>query len=942
MTIGKLYKILFTFALTIKPTPSAMKKPLVLLICCLFGSLTLLAQRGRISGTVADTTEKKNLPLASVSLLRKADTSLVYFTRTNAAGKFSLPPADTGKYILLITYPHFADYMDDLQLSGDIDLGVFSMTMKSKLLQEVVLKSVGPIRIKGDTTEFTADSFHVKEGATVEDLLKKLPGFSVNAKGEIVAQGKRVDKVLVDGEEFFGDDPTMATQNISAKAVDKVQIFDTKSEQQKMTGMSTGNESKTVNIKLKENAKKGAFGKAYAGTDFNQFYDTKALYNRFRGKQKIATYITRTNTNAGSLNWEDRQKLGIDNDYEYDELGGFYFSFGNDDGFNDWNLRGLPDAWTGGALFSDKWKEDKQSLNLSYRYNRLHTTNTGVNLTQNILPDGLTYTNRYTGKNAVNQQHAGNVKYEWKIDSLASLKFTSALTYKTSTNLGYNNGEFIGTTLDTVNQSFNTYDNETRRTQVDNTLQYKQLFKKKNRQWITVARFGVTDDSNDGLNNTRIRYFKNGLFDYADTVDQQKTFEGRSVTFGIKSTFSEPLNDKWTLLLEYAFNKNNSESFRNTFGKSNAGKYEVLVPEFSNNFELNAYSHSSKVLLRYMGKKFRLNGGAGISAIRLGLDNLDQQTTSRFNFLNFTPQLGFNFMPKAQTNIGINYSGTTRQPTISQLQPLRDNTDPLNEVLGNPDLKVGFAHNFSAYFNQYKVLKQRGIWAYFNMTMEQNSITQFNTVDLNTGKRTYYPVNVNGNRNWNFWFNYNKSMGDKKPNFGIGLNGNGNRYFNFVNGQKVRTDFSSIRLEPNLGLDIQDKYGFSIGPAIGYNTSTTTLPSAIDNNYFTYGGQADVHVSFLKKFQFNTDINVDLRSRINAFASNTNLVIWNASINRKLLKKDAGKISFSVNDMLNQNTGFNRTINSTFISDDRYQRVARYFLLRFEWSFNKSPGGDTK
>ena len=256
-----------------------LKQAASALLFLLFCS-ALKAQKSTISGSVTDTTEKKSLSLASISLLRKADSTLVAFTRSNKEGRFQLPSTDTGQYVLLITYPKFADYMDELTLKGNLNTGPISMTPASKLLDAVIIKTVGAIRIKGDTTEFVADSFKVKEGATVEDLLKKLPGFSVNAKGEIVAQGKRVDKVLVDGEEFFGDDPTMATQNISAKAVDKVQVFETKTDQQNMTGMSTGNEGKTVNIKLKEDAKKGAFGKVYLvenKKDSSQIFAMKSI-----------------------------------------------------------------------------------------------------------------------------------------------------------------------------------------------------------------------------------------------------------------------------------------------------------------------------------------------------------------------------------------------------------------------------------------------------------------------------------------------------------------------------------------------------------------------------------------------------------------------------------------------------------------------------------------
>lgn len=907
-----------------------------------FFIISIQAQQSIITGRITDSSEKKHLHLAVVSLLKKSDTTLVAFTRSDINGKFNLPKIDTGNYVLLVTYPRFTDFMEAVTVKDNTELGEIFMTLKSKMLEEVVIRSAAAIRIKGDTTEFVADSFKVKEGATVEDLLKRLPGFSVNSKGEIVAQGKRVDKVLVDGEEFFGDDPTMATQNISAKAVDRVQVFETKTEQQNMTGMSTGSEGKTVNIKLKDDAKKGSFGKAIAGTDFEKYIDSKLLFNRFIGKKKFSVFGTRTNINAGSLNWEDRQKLGIENDFEYDELSGYYFSFGGGDDFNDWNLRGLPDAYTAGALFSNKWNADKHNVNVSYRFNSLGTTNVGTSLTQNISRNGLTYSNRYTTKDALNQQHAINGKYEWKLDSLASLKIVTAYTTKTSSTIGRTNGEFLKENLDTVNTSVNTYDNDTKRDQIDNQLTYKQLFKKKNRQWQTVLRYGITDDDNDGLNKTDIRYFENGIYDRNELVDQQKTFEGRSTTLGIKTSFIEPLSEKWMLVMEYAYNNNHSRSLRNTYEKDFSGDYKTLVTEFSNNFELDAFSHSSNAIFRYTGKKMRLGIGSGVSSIKLGLQNLDNNEFDTFKFLNVTPQAQINFMPKSQMNIGINYRGTTRQPTLSQLQPLRDNTDPLIVYEGNPDLKVGFNHGISVFYNRYKVLAQTWLGFQFSYNIVQNAITQFNTIDQTTGKRTYYPVNVDGNRNWNFWSDYSKEGGGRKLNYGVSINGSGGTFNNFVDGDLVNTNYYNANVDFRVQTRVEDKYDFSIGPRVGYNSSKSSVETNTDNNYFTYGGRVEATVTLPWKMEIYSNLNAELRQLTDAFPVNNNLVVWNAGLSKKVFKKNTGKVSFIANDLLDDNKGVNRSINSTVITDERFQRISRYFLLRFEWSFNKMPGGESK
>jgi hypothetical protein len=381
------------------------------------------AQQTILKGKVVDTLGHKVLTNAVVSLVHKKDSTLLQFTRTDQTGHFQLTKLTPGNYLLLITYPGFADYLEDIQVKDqpETESGSIPLTPKTRLLENIVIRNAGAIRIKGDTTEFVADSFKVREGATVEDLLKIIPGFQVNSKGQITAHGRQVQKVLVDGEEFFGDDPTMATQNISARAVDKVQVYDNKTDQDQIKGISTGSEGKTVNIKLKEDQKKGAFGKANLGTNFNDLMDSKALYNRFVGKKKIAVYGSKSTVNTGSLDWQDRQKLGMEDDSEYDEVSGFYYSFGSSDDFDNWSLRGLPDAYSAGSQYSNKWNSDRNNFNLSYRYNRLGTVNDASTLTQNKLDSSVSYTNNYQQTQGLNQQHNISGKYEWKIDSLNSL-----------------------------------------------------------------------------------------------------------------------------------------------------------------------------------------------------------------------------------------------------------------------------------------------------------------------------------------------------------------------------------------------------------------------------------------------------------------------------------------------------------------------------------------
>jgi hypothetical protein len=921
-------------------------KLLVFLFTMLVSGNIALAQQAKITGSVRDTSENRNLANAVVALISSKDSTLAGFVRTDARGKFELPKLDTGKYMLMVTYPKFADYVDDITVTGDRDLGILPLTPTLVLMKEIVIRGGAAIRIKGDTTEFTADSFAVKEGATVEDLLKKLPGFQVNAKGEITAQGKKVEKVLVDGEEFFGDDPTMATQNLSAKIVDKVQLFDTKSEQQNLTGISSGSEGKTLNIKLKEDKKKGGFGKLTAGSNFKDVVDAKGLYNKFVGRKKLSLYGTKSDVNTGSLNWDDKQKLGMENDFEYDEIGGYYFSYGSDDGFNDWSLRGIPHSYTGGALYSNKWNADKQSVNGSYRYNRLFTENEGNTATQYLRKYSTDYRNVKTNGTGLNEQHALNLKYEWKIDSLASLKLTVNGLRKTTDQYTNTLTEYRNFSRELTNNSVQDRSNHITKLQNDNQLTYRQQFNKKNRLLIAVLKFGVVDDDQHGTITTTANFYKDGFIDSTGIVDQGKVFTGNSKTLGGKLTFNEPLSVKWNLVLDYAHNRNNSLSDRNTFNKSSNGKYETLDPVYSNNFDMEAFSHSGSAIFRFMDKKVKLAFGSGLSNVKLNLANRDTKVDTSYNFLKFTPQVQVGYTFKPQMSVNFNYRGTTRQPTINQLQPVKDNSDPLNEFQGNQNLGVGFNHSFSMFFNQYKVLAQRGMWISLSYNITENAIvnsTRFQTVLNSYGdtvgiKQIYSPVNTNGVHNWNVYGNWNKGGGPKKMYYGLNLNGNGGRSINFIDGAKNISNYGNAKLGISGGYDAPDKWSIEFRPEIGYNFSKSSINKTINNNYFTYGGFTSGFVMLPGKIELRSDVQFDIRKESSAFPGNTSIIQWNGSIGRKVLKNKSGMISLVATDILDQNRGFNRMINSSIITEEHYAKVSRYFLLKFEWSFTKIPG----
>ncbi|HWH62035.1 MAG TPA: TonB-dependent receptor, partial [Ginsengibacter sp.] len=293
-------------------------KKLITITAGIFLFLSSFSQSAKISGSVDDPNESKPVQNAVIALLTPKDSILYRFTRTDASGKFILKDVKPGSYILMTTHPYFADLLDNLEIKNDEELPQLHLISKSKLLQEVIIKSGSGFRIKGDTTVYTADSFKVSANANVGELLKKLPGIQVDKDGKITAMGETVQKVLVDGEEFFGDDPGMAVKNLRADAVKEVQVFDKKSDQAEFTGIDDGKTQKTINLKLKEDKKHGYFGKVDVAVGSQQNnenrYNDNLLFSTFKGKRKLSAFLLNGNTGQDGLNWQDEQKYGAGDD----------------------------------------------------------------------------------------------------------------------------------------------------------------------------------------------------------------------------------------------------------------------------------------------------------------------------------------------------------------------------------------------------------------------------------------------------------------------------------------------------------------------------------------------------------------------------------------------------------------------------------------------------
>lgn len=902
-------------------------------------SYACIGQSSSIKGTIADTVEKRNLSNSVVALLHPGDSVLVKFTRTDKNGNFDLTGLKEGKFIMMITHPYMGDYFDlvEAKQNEETNLGSLYLTPKSKLLSEVIIKTGAPIRIKGDTTVYTADSFKVKPGANVEELLRRLPGIQVDRNGQITAMGEKVKKVLVDGEEFFGSDPGIATKNLRADAVKEVQVYDKKSDQAEFTGIDDGVRDKTINLKMKE--MKGYFGKVELGGGLKDKFNNDAMINSFKAKRKMAAYGIMSNTGQTNLDWQDAQNYGGGSDnMQISDDGSSIMIFGGGSDYN--QSQGIPQNWNGGLHYSNKFDNNRQSLNTAYKFSKINSDGVNTTFSKTFLPDTSWSSNSNNNSFSSSTKHAFNVTVESTLDSMNSLKWTA----KYNTNTGRNSSRYYSETLDDssrfINNSTRNSSNNNDNNNIASTLLWRHKFKKASRTLSVNTDFNWTQSKNTGMLYSLNNYYLSGVLNHKDTTDQQNIQNSEGKSINTKISYTEPLSKDAYLEFSYAIGYNNNSNDRLTNTKNINGKYDNLVDSLSNSFVFNRLVNTPGLNFRMNKKKFNYSFGSSIGFNHYVQNNVTDGTKFNYNFVNFYPQANLQIKMKSNRNLRLYYNGSSTAPSLEQLQPTRVNTDPLNVYIGNQDLKQSFRHTANISYNFYDVLKQRGLFTSIYMTAAQNAFVQSNTVD-NFGKRTYQTVNANGNYNLNFNGNYNFNITKLKIDFGIGPNANLSRNIDFINGVKNITTTSGYGLNINLGKYIQNKLNFNFSPTFSWNHSKGTVSSAANADYWTLSGWGNISFTLPHKFEVRTDADVNIRQKDPRFPQNSNYTKWNASIIKRMLKNNDLELKLEVNDILDQNKGYNRNFNSYSFTESYYNILHRYWLLTLTWNISKNgkPAG---
>jgi hypothetical protein len=921
------------------PSPHRIP-PVQFTLFLLFISLNIHAQTDRtIFGRVRDTSEGRSLSSASVLLLRPADSVLIRTVRTSSDGVFRMQGIMDGTYILMVSFPKYADYLDTIVISAtDRDLHVIPLTTRAQLLQEVIIRrTAAAIRMKGDTTEYRADSFHVAPNADVQELLRRMPGIQVNARGEITTQGEKVTKVLVDGEEFFSDDPAVVTRNLRADVVDKVQVFDKKSDQATFTGIDDGQREKTINLTLKEDKKNGYFGRLEGGTDFNRYHNGKALGNYFKAKHKIAGYLTTDNSRYETLDWNDAQNYsdGGNTTTTVNEDGGVSITyFGNED---EDVQAGLPNQQTAGVTFRQKLSKGDVMTNLQYQ--RLGSQLMGSGYTRTLLKDAAQISSTDKDQVVDRSRIKANALYEWGTDSTGLLKM-SVRGVSTDRKLAvkYTGASFLEDGQNINSSSRDLTNNETDR-DLSTVINYRRKLEKKGRtiNWSTEIKAG--EKSEDGSLRTENLFIgTGGQPNQTERIDQRKQSDQQLFNTQSNFVYTEPLGKKSFLIMKYGLGIARNDAERLSFDRDPLGAYTLRVDTLSNHFLFNTLDNNGSLSYRYVYKKLNFAVSTGIGKTQYRRTDLDNRAEGQVGFVNFLPSLNLAYKPKSQRTFDIDYAGRPVNPTLQQLQPIVTNTDPLNLLIGNPDLVQGFTHSVNMNVRDYKVLKSRFIALWGNFSATEKAITNSSFVN-GKGLRTTKYVNTDGNFNYSLRAMYNVQVFNKIM-VGAQLGTGFSRYVNLVNGERNVNDNRNISytLESNYWSEKWLSYYLSF--TARQHHAVSSLRSKLPTKYWSYSAYGNVSLSFKKiKTWIDLPLELTMYQRTAVFSQARNIWLVNPSLRKTLTKNDKLEAKLTVFDLLNQNSYVKRDVNSNFITENTQNGIRRniMFSLLFHFSRNGKP-----
>ncbi|RDC54784.1 hypothetical protein DU508_19995 [Pedobacter chinensis] len=917
-----------------------MKKLLLSIAFCLI-FYTLFAQKnGSITGILADSTNHKTtLNYSTVSVYKVGDSILTTYKLSDDKGVFKINNLSTGiKYRLVITAWQYGTYRKEVELTAQnpaINLGTLYLSTKANDLNEIVITAERPpVIVRKDTIEFNAESFKTLPSAVVEDLLKKLPGVSIAQDGSIQVNGKTVSKILVDGKEFFGGDQQIATKNLPANIIDKVQVVDDKQAKRRDPDLTEAEIPQIINLKLKKAIKQGAFGKLYAGGGIKDLYQAGGLMNFFRDTTQVSVLAYGNNINQPGFNPSDVQRIGGFNRSGVNSMmmtSGGYFEFNGISFGGSYN--GVQTSSGGGFNFNTITKKGLK-INMQYFFGRSDNLLEKLTNTNQTLGNDRLITNSDEQTNALTLKHNVRGKIDWKIDSLTQLTIEPAIILNSNNSvstISSNNNNANGELINTL-QNLNDRNSSSNRYQI--IADYSRDFKKAGRSFNIGLDASTTPNPVLTYNRSNSVFY---LTPSTSEVDQLRNNSIENFRTYIYTNYTEPISKSLNFKVDLSGNIISNENALNTFYRNPANQlYDIAIPDLTQTVEQKGFKTNANFSLRYKITK-DLFVQPGFVHNYISLNNrftTGSDINQRFNFIWPTFMLKYKIFT-------LTYNARFTEPDVNYLQPVADNTNAFYIRNGNPALVP--ARTQSLNLNMYKYdpknLINYNLYGYGNFT--KNGV--INTTTISNGVQTITPINASGIYSFNGGANASKDFKFNKTTLKVGAGFWMNFNHTPVIINNIRSDADVYYIGPNGGIRLNLNDFVEINQSYSVNLNRSHYDDSYYTNlsYNTHQSSSELIIRYPKKVVFETNYSMTINTQQIA-GYNNNIKFWNAAVTYLFMKNDRAQLKFSVNDILQSNVRRNVQITGNSIIDTQSNNLGRYGMLTLTYNiqnFGQKVGG---
>lgn len=883
-----------------------------------------------ISGTVIEENTKEPISKATIQLLLLPDSIYTTGAVTTVKGEFTLPKVTVGKYILKITYIGFHTKIIPIQLSSSNtykNIGTIPLQSDAIMLQEAVVTSIAPpVIIKADTTEYNASAYRVPEGAMLEELVKKLPGAEISNEGKITVNGKEIKKIMVDGKEFFSDDPKVAMKNLPVNMVEKVKAYDRKSDTARITGIDDGEEETILDLTVKKGMKQGWIGNLITGYGSENRYEAGGILSKFLDSSNFSIIGSANNTNNQGFS-------------EFGDLG---------QGFsNNRAGAGITSSKSLGINFAKDAKKIQFGGNLKYGYSSNDAKK--KNSTERfLLNEGSSFGNSTDTTQRKSHNIQADLRLEWRLDTLTTIIFRPNISYSHANTFSSSWSETLNNNHNQVNNKNEIFISKSDSYSLNGRFEAYRKLSTKGRNISLRALFGYSDsESNSSSESETLFYDDNAEIDSTLLVNRHTRKDGNNKNWSISASYTEPIFKMHYLQLRYEY------AHRNRLSKSlvydNLTDPNLYVDSLSSEVENFYNTHSIDASIRGMQTKMMYSAGLTLipqssrSITTIGPNASNHLPTQ--SVFNFSPQIMLRYMFNKQHVLMFRYRGRSSEPNIEDLQQVIDQTNPLNIRYGNPNLKPSFTHNVMLFYNKYIPEYMRSYSLNLFYTATNNSVVNKTYYNSANGGIISQKVNVNGNWNARSFFSFNTPLKNKK--FTISSNTNASFSDNVSYTQiKGKNDASDAELSTTHNLQIGerltgnyriDKFDISLNGSINYSLTRNSKQKNSNRKTFDYYVGGNTNITLPWQFYLSTDANYRIKDGYSG-NFNSNEFIWNAQLSKSFLKNNAATIRFKIYDILKQQSNLSRSISETLISDTEYNTLRSYFMVHFVYKLNTLGG----